>query len=351
VAERAKIKLHAGRPAGHNFPTVEGVAGTQQMMELLRNAGPKDVGICLISGGGSALLPLPVEGVSLEDKQLVTQLLHACGASIDELNTVRKKLSLLKGGGFARAFTGKKLISLILSDVIGDPLSIIASGPTVEDASTNADALAVLEKYDLISKAPASIREVLKQAPPVQDFPPNVENHILGNNQTALQAATRAARDHGYVVLNLGSFFAGDTQQCAKFHAGVVRSILYDAIPFTVPACILSGGETTVDLRGSIGKGGRNQEFVLTLLQELDQVDWMTLTALSGGSDGEDGPTDAAGAIADQDLFLDAKEAGLATSTYLKAHDAYRFFDQIGGLVKTGPTQTNVMDVRVLLIG
>jgi glycerate 2-kinase len=356
-APHSRIQLHAARPAGSNQPTAAGVAGTRRILELLQTAGPDDVALCLISGGGSALLPAPVEGVTLEDKQAVTRLLHACGATINEMNCVRKHLSLSKGGGLARAFAGRALFSLVISDVIGDPLDVIASGPTAADPTTCADALAVLDRYRLTDRTPAAVLDHLRkgaqgQVPEtLKTLPPHVHNFILGNNVRSLAAAAEKAGRLGYRVLNLGSYIEGETQPVAIALAGVARSIRDQGIPVAPPACLLSGGETTVTLAPDHGLGGRNQEFVLAALLKLGPAGMDGVVVLSGGTDGEDGPTDAAGATAGAATLRRAAALGLDGADFLKRNDAFHFFEGAGVLLKTGLTQTNVMDVRVILIG
>jgi hydroxypyruvate reductase/glycerate 2-kinase len=351
-----KIKLQAARPSGSNYPTVEGVAGCEQMLKLLASAGPSDVAICLLSGGGSALLPAPVVGVTLEHKQATTKLLHSSGASINEMNAVRKHLSCVKGGGFARAFRGKALFSFIISDVVGDPLDVIASGPTAPDPTTFADAINVLRHYDLLQKVPRAVREYIESgvAGRVQETLkepiPNVENLIIGSNARSLQAATSLAECRGYKVLNLGSFVEGETREVAIACAGIVRSIVRDESPLAPPCCILIGGETTVTLGSNPGMGGRNTEFVLAMLHKLGPDGMKDVTILSAGTDGEDGPTDTAGAIADSETLAAAAQLGLNPADYLQRHDSHNFFDRAGGLMRTGLTGTNVMDVRVILI-
>ncbi|MFL5241095.1 MAG: glycerate kinase [Gemmataceae bacterium] len=385
------IRLHAARPAGTNEPTREGVEGAEQIIKLLGGAGPDDAAVCLLSGGGSALLPAPAEGISLDDKQQVTRLLHACGATINEMNCVRKHLSQTKGGRLAQAFKGRTLFSLIISDVIGDPLDVIASGPTAADPTTFFDAFEVLKKYQLEGRVPHSIVNCLKRGmqgdipETLKQLPRHVHNQVIGNNARALQAAEKTAERLGYRVLNLGSFLEGETRQVALVHAGILRSIRSNGLPLTPPACLLSGGETTVTLGNFPGKGGRNQEFVLASLVKLAQAGSATargtgqisplssviggeglqdlpahtpevssamedVIILSGGTDGEDGPTDAAGAIADARTLERAHSLGLEPGDFLARHDAYTFFAATGDLLKTGLTQTNVMDVRVLLV-
>jgi hydroxypyruvate reductase/glycerate 2-kinase len=350
------IRLHAARPAGSNHPTVEGVVGTEEMLKLVADAGPDDICVCLLSGGGSALLPAPAPGITLEDKQTVTRLLHACGATIHEMNAVRKHLSRIKGGGLAQAFRGKELFSLIISDVVGDPIDVIASGPTAADSSTFADALRVLDRYGIGEKVPESVRRRLeegaagRQPETLKQLPANVHNIVIGNNRRALDTAHQKAQELGYAVLDLGSFIEGETQQIAVAVAGVIRSILADRRPLAPPCCILSGGETTVTLDSHAGRGGRNQEFVLAAAAALGPEAMHRLVVLSGGTDGEDGPTDAAGAVADADTLLQAAAQGLDVQDFLERHDAYPFFEAVAGLLRTGLTQTNVMDVRVILV-
>jgi hydroxypyruvate reductase/glycerate 2-kinase len=351
-----KIRLHAARPAGTNQPTAEGVAGAGRILDLVAGAGPEDVALCLLSGGGSALLPAPVSGVTLEDKQQVTRLLHACGATINEMNCVRKHLSRIKGGGLARAFTGKALFSLIISDVIGDPLDVIASGPTAADPTTFADALAVLARFNLLARVPAGVLRHLQagQSGAVPEtlkvLPAHVHNFVIANNAQALKAARATAAGLGYRVLNLGSFLEGETRQLATVMAGIVRAIRSEGEPSPPPVCLLSGGETTVTLAENHGKGGRNQEFVLAAALALGSGGLRNVVILSGGTDGEDGPTDAAGATADEGTWARAASQGLDASGFLARNDAYAFFERTGDLLRTGLTQTNVMDVRVILV-
>jgi hydroxypyruvate reductase/glycerate 2-kinase len=351
------ICLHAARPAGTNQPTAEGVAGVRAMLDLVASAGSHDVGLCLLSGGGSALLPAPVAGITLQDKQHVTALLHACGATINEMNCVRKHLSDIKGGRLAQAFNARPLFSLIISDVIGDPLDVIASGPTAADPTTFADALAVLDRYALRPRMPPAVLAHLESGceehidETLKMLPPSVHNVILGNNSRALAAAERQAEALGYTVLNLGSFIEGETRQAAVVLAGIARGIRADGQPMRPPVCLLSGGETTVTLTPGHGRGGRNQEFVLSAAVHLGAAGLHRVVVLSGGTDGEDGPTDAAGAIAEEGTLTRATQAGIDPANYLERHDAYSFFEATGDLLKTGLTQTNVMDVRVILIG
>jgi hydroxypyruvate reductase/glycerate 2-kinase len=351
------IQLHGARSAPDNKPTEAGVEGARRIRSLLESLGPRDLALCLISGGGSALLPAPVPGVTLDDKQAVTGLLHASGATIGEMNAVRKHMSELKGGGLIRCFRGKWLVSLIISDVVGDPLDVIASGPTAADSSTYSDAIGVLQKYRLWDRIPQAVRVHLaagaagKRAETLKHLPRSVTNVVIGNNATALAAAEKEARRLGYRVLNLSSFIEGDAAQVGVVLAGIARGVREQHRPIAPPACILSGGETTVSLRHDSGMGGRNQELVLAAMQHLGANGLAGTVILSGGTDGEDGPTDAAGAIADHRTLRRAIERQLDPLKFLERHDSYHFFKATDGLIKTGLTNTNVMDLRVLLIG
>lgn len=351
-----RIRLHPARPAGSNFPTQAGVAGAEAMLELFATAQSDDVGLCLISGGGSALLPAPVPGVSLEDKLQATRLLHRSGATIHEMNAVRKHLSRIKGGGLARAFRGRKLLSLVISDVVGDPLDVIASGPTSEDRSTFADAVSVLRRYQLWDEVPLSVRSYLEagvtgeKPETLKERLPHIEHCIVASNSRSLRAAERVAAEAGYQVLNLGAYIEGESREVGIALAGIVRGITQEGTPLTPPCCILFGGETTVRLGPHPGRGGRNVELVLAFLLHLGALIDRPLTILSAGTDGEDGPTDAAGALADPDVLRQADRLRLDPRDYLDRHDAYTFFDRCGGLFKTGLTGTNVMDIRLVLL-
>ena len=343
TASPRRIRLHAARPVASNFPTVEGVAGAEEMLALLAGAGPDDVAICLISGGGSALLPAPVEGVSLEAKLAVTKSLHASGATIGEMNCVRKHLSRVKGGRLAEAFRGKLLLSFIISDVVGDPLDVIASGPTAPDPTTFGEAIAILKRYQLWDATPSGVRHHLERGDipeTPKSLPANVRNRIIGSNAVALKAAEAKALSLGYGVMNLGSEVEGETGAVAKSTSALVRTI-------GPGVCILIGGETTVTLGSNPGQGGRNQEFVLAMLVEIGREGMTDVVVLSGGTDGEDGPTDAAGAIADAGTW----DRGTDALGHLRRHDAYPYFAKTGDLLQPGLTGTNVMDLRVILTG
>jgi len=352
-----RVILHPARPAGVNRPTSAGVVGTERILDLLRTLGPRDLVLCLISGGGSALLPAPAGEVTLEDLQELTGLLHGCGASIVEMNAVRKHLSRVKGGGLARAAGKARVVSLIVSDVVGDPVDAIASGPTAADPTTYGVALGVLEKYGLVRRAPRRAVEHLRRGAAgelpetVKRLGGRVANMVIGNNRTALAAAARRARGLGYRVVDLGSRIEGESREVGVVLAGLAEAARDEARPAAAPVCLLSGGETTVSLGDRPGRGGRNQELVLAALAHLGLEGLRDVAVLSGGTDGEDGPTDAAGAVVDSALARRAARLGLDARRALERHDAYPFFEAASGLLKTGPTGTNVMDLRVVLVG
>lgn len=352
-----KIHLHAGRPAGVNEPTREGVEGASAILELVESLSADDLCLVLISGGGSALLPAPIPEITLADKQAVTRFLMHAGATIQELNAVRKRLSRIKGGGLARASRAGWLIGLVISDIVGDPLDMIASGPTYPDPTTDADALAVLEKFDARPPdVPDSVLDYLRSASQVAEpeapFADNVVNYVIGNNATALQAASEQAEQLGYHVISLGSDNTGEANSEGRDLAERCLKLRKQAVAESLPACILSGGEPVVHLAKTDKprKGGRNQQLVLAGLDFLKGDGLKRLVLLSGGTDGEDGPTDAAGAFADASLCGVVEEKGLDPKPYLELNDAYTFFEQVSGLLVTGPTHTNVMDLRVALV-
>jgi hydroxypyruvate reductase len=348
------VRIHE---AGHPVPDDAGIAGGQLVLDHVRGLGFDDLVIVLISGGGSALTPAPVEGITLAEKQALTKALLACGADIREMNTVRKHISRLKGGQLARAAQPARVVTLILSDIVGDPLDAIASGPTVPDPTTYADALSILDRYRIRGEIPAAIRDRLEagargEVPetPKPDNPlfARVSNLIVGSNIQALQAARFEARALGLTPMILSSSIEGETREIARMHAALAREVRTSGNPLPPPACLISGGETTVTLRGS-GKGGRNQEFVLAAA--LDIAGLPRTVILSAGTDGTDGPTDAAGAIADGETCARARAAGLDPRKALDGNDAYPLFEKLGDLILTGPTKTNVMDVRLVLVG
>ncbi|HEY7676789.1 MAG TPA: glycerate kinase, partial [Candidatus Methylomirabilis sp.] len=343
--------------AAHPVPDEAGVDGARRMLALLRDAGQGDLVVACISGGGSALLPLPAEGLGLSDKQVVTRELLACGATIREINAVRKHLSGVKGGLLARAAAPAPVLACIVSDVIGDPLDAIASGPTAPDPTTFGDALGILDRYGLREKVPAGARAHLEagargerpETPkPGDPIFARVTNVLVANSTQALEAAELEANRLGLRALLLSTTVDGETREVARVHAAVAREVRTFGRPVAPPACVISGGETTVTLRGQ-GKGGRNQEFVLAAAVALEGVPGVVV--FSAGTDGTDGPTDAAGAVADGDTCARARALGLDPQAHLDRNDAYPLFQALGDLVITGPTLTNVMDLRLLLIG
>jgi len=343
--------------AGHPVPDEAGVRAADKIRDLLDEATSGDLVIALISGGGSALLPYPVPPVTLSDKQAVTNLLLESGADIGEINCIRKHLSLLKGGGLAKKAYPARLLTLILSDVVNDPLDVIASGPAVGDPTTYADAMAIISRYGLADKVPQTVLDRLRDGAlgkhPETPKPGDPElkeviNLLVGTNTIALQASQDRAREMGYSTTILSSSITGETRDAAADHAALARAIAQTGQPVAPPACVLSGGETTVTIRGP-GKGGRNQEFALAAAMGIEGLPDTLI--LSGGTDGTDGPTDAAGAVADGTTADRAREAGLDPVRYLDSNDSYRFFEKLGDLLMTGPTLTNVMDLRVILVG
>ena len=340
TARLHRIQLH---PCGHPIPDERGAEGARRILEIARSAGPRDLLIALISGGASAMLPAPAPPLTLAGKQALTRQLLASGATIHEMNAVRKHLSLIKGGQLAQAANPATLLTLLLSDVVGDDPGVIGSGPTVPDPSTVADAVRILDKYG-VSVPDGCLRETPKPGDPAFARSRHV---IVGSNKQAIAAAEACARKLGYRTMVLSTTIEGETREIARMHAAIAREILSSNRPIRRPVCLLSGGETTVTVRGR-GLGGRNQEFVLAAILALDGAGPVTI--LSAGTDGIDGPTDAAGAIADSSTLARAAALGLDARRFLDDNDSYRFFDPLGSLLKTGPTGTNVADVRVLLI-
>ena len=347
-----RIHLHPARPAGVNEPTPAGVEGAEQILRLVESLSADDLCIVLLSGGGSALLPAPAAGISLADKLAVTRHLSAAGAEITELNVVRKQLSRIKGGRLARACRAGRLAALIISDVLGDPLDAIASGPTVPDSSTPRQALDVLERYGGRSALPAKIFTFLEHRRSARRAVPRcqVTNRVIGNNALAVDAAGLAAERLGYSH----AMFAATAPEGSADEVGrhlAQLGLNMQAQPG--PDCLISGGEPVVQLAAAErrGKGGRNQQLVLAAAEVLAAGGGgRGIAILSGGTDGEDGPTDAAGAYVDANVLARAKALGLDIADYLARNDAYRFFEPLGALVKTGPTDTNVCDVRVLAV-
>ncbi len=353
------IHLHAARPAGSNSPTAAGILGTRRILELVQNCGPGDLVICLISGGGSALLVAPCAGVSLEDKQAVAELIAAAGGNIEQLNCVRRALSEVKGGGLARQCRAEELITLIISDVLGDPLEVIASGPTIiNDAPPAAVPLQVLVDLGIVGER--RLQNVvhylrsLSRSPREKSLPKPMTrcaHVILGNNADAVDAAGVKAVELGYrYVMQSARQPEGDVLRVAKLAAAAALQVMSQP----EVDCWISGGEPTVALPSmQCGKGGRNQQLALAVLEQLVVQGWPQRADLrefafcSGGTDGEDGPTDAAGAWFNRETYERMQLLGLAPADYLLSADAYRFFEQVQGLLLTGPTGTNVCDLRV----
>ncbi|MBM3146143.1 MAG: glycerate kinase [Chloroflexi bacterium] len=349
--------------AGHPIPDERGVEGAKLIIELLQKTKPNDLVIFLISGGGSALLTAPVPEVPLADLQTLNKLLLSCGADISEVNTLRKHLSQVKGGGLARLAHPAQVISLILSDVIGDPLDVIASGPTVPDPTTYSAALGIIEKYKLTRDMPSSILahlwagtsgeipETPKKDDPVFE---RTQNIIVGNNLEAAQAAREQARQEGFNTLLLTTRLKGEARQIGPALAAIARQIVETGDPIPQPACIIAGGETTVTLNspspremrefgGEVGLGGRNQELALSAVADLAGLQDVFLIAMA--TDGDDGLTDAAGAVVSGETSSQANLRGLNHAKFLARNDAYHFFDPLGDLLKPGLTMTNVNDL------
>ena len=360
--------------SSHPVPDARSLSAATAILELGASLGTelteRDLVIVLVSGGGSALLCAPAAGLTLEDKIITTKQLLACGATINEVNCVRKHLSAVKGGRLAAAFSPATVLTLVLSDVIGDDLDAIASGPTVPDPTTFADALGIVKRYGIEDTLPATViarllagkARLLAGAAGDLDMPDEtpkpgdpvfarVTTVLVGTNRLALAAAETEARRLGYNSLVLSSRITGEAREIAQVFLGIGKDIAASGFPLERPACIIAGGETTVTLRGT-GKGGRNQEMALAFLDSLGRSpkDGENVTFLSAGTDGNDGPTDAAGAVVDLALHHSALAQGLDSAAVLAHNDSYSFFSHAGGLVKTGPTNTNVCDVQVLLV-
>ena len=369
VRSLKRIKLHAARPPRVNEPTAEGVMGAREILRLIESLTADDLCLSLISGGGSALLPAPVDGITLADKLAITQHLSGAGANIQQLNTVRKQLSQIKGGGLARACGAGRLVSLMISDVIGDPLDVIASGPTVPDFSTPREALEVLEEFDARNASISpTVFDYLERAAAHQaaaDRPGcRVTNLVIGNIAVAVDAAGSQAERLGYShAMSAAQALEGAAEDVGRHLAEMAIRMRDEA----GPDCLISGGEPTVKLAeaGRRGLGGRNQQLVLAALIHLLPADdthpadvadsnprlpLEGIVMLSGGTDGEDGPTDAAGAIVDATVVAAMRGRGLDPSDHLSRNDAYHFFQPLDSLIKTGPTHTNVCDLRVVVV-
>jgi hydroxypyruvate reductase len=342
--------------AGHPVPDVRSADAAERVLEIARSAREGDLLIVLLTGGASALLAVPAEGLTLEDKRVVTDGLLRGGATVGELNTVRKHLSRIKGGRLAGAAAPARVVALVLSDVVGDRIDVIASGPTAADPSTFQDALDVLEKYDPENLFPTGVRahlragaagvypETLKPGDPHLG---EVLNLIVGRNRDALDAMRVASDRLGYHTFIISSEFEGEAREVSAARGRLAREVLDHGRPVKAPACLLAGGETTVRVRGK-GKGGRNTESALAFALAIDGL--QGVVGLFAGTDGTDGPTDAAGALVDGATIARARKMGVDGQAFLDENDSYNFFSKVGGLFVTGPTMTNVMDLQIVLI-
>ncbi len=335
--------------AGHPIPDIPGIRAAHRVRAMLRELNARDLLLVTVSGGASALLSAPADPVTLAAKQKTTNLLLRAGADIFQLNAVRKHLSFLKGGRLAALAYPATVVSLLLSDVIGDPLDVIGSGPCAPDPTTFADAIQVLEKFKIVARTPKAVLDLLRKGArgeiaetpkPGDPLFKNVYNVVAGSNALALAAAARQARCLGYRTRILSKNVSGEARDVAPAQIEVLRNVAKR------PACLLAGGETTVTVKGK-GKGGRNQELALAAAIALDGLP--DVLALCAGTDGADGPTDAAGAIVAGDTVVRARRLGLDPYDFLRNNDSYTFFAALGDLVKTGPTGTNVMDIEILL--
>jgi glycerate 2-kinase len=357
VASLQKTTLLEG---GHPEPDEAGCQAAQGLLAFLQdNLGPKDLLLVVISGGGSALLPVPVKEITFEEKRQTTSLLLQSEASIQEINTIRKHLSQIKGGRMLDYTQGAQVLVLLLSDVVGDDLASIASGPTSPDPTTFRQCMEIIQRHGIQEDLPESVSRYLNagvgnQGPAETPKPGDsrfdrVHNVIVGCNIQALQAAAEKAQELGFEPLILSDSITGNTTESALMHVALARQVLKTGDPISAPCCLISGGETTVRLTGD-GKGGRNQEFALWCAREI--ADWSHMKVLfsSLGSDGTDGPTDAAGAVASPETARLATAKGLSIQDHLDRNDSYHFFSEVGGLITTGPTLTNVMDLRFVLI-
>lgn len=336
--------------AAHPVPDAAGREAAQRIFAAVQNLTEDDLVLALISGGGSALLAAPADGITLEDKQAVNKALLASGATISEMNTVRKHLSAIKGGRLARAAYPAKVVALMISDVPGDDASIIASGPTVPDPSTNADAIAIVEKYaidlpDNVRRVLETIEETPKPGDPCFD---RVENVMIATPQASLEAAAAVARENGVTPVILGDSIEGESRDVGLVHAGIARQCALRGQPAEPPCVLISGGETTVTIKTPGGKGGPNTDFLLSMAIALDGAP--NIYALAGDTDGVDGSEDNAGALIYPDTLRRADAAGLSAKAYQAKNDPYTFFKGIGDLLETGPTMTNVNDLRLVLI-
>ena len=353
----APLRRIALREASHPLPDAAGAAAASEMLALVSGLRATDLVICLLSGGGSALLPLPRVGLSLDDKIRTTDLLLRSGADITEINTIRKHLSQIKGGQLARAAFPARLVTLVVSDIVGSPLDAIASGPTVPDTTTYADALAILAKYGLTDRVPPAVRATLRRGAeggepetPKPGDPAFARSHvtIVADNATAAQAAVAEAARLGFHALLLSTYIEGEAREVGKALAGIAREVGATGHPVGRPACIVAGGETTVTVTGH-GRGGRNQEVALGAARALAGLRGTLLVSFA--TDGTDGPTDAAGAVADGTTLARARARGLDPVRHLAENDAYPLLAAVGDLIRIGPTNTNVNDLMLIVSG
>lgn len=342
---------------GHPVPNEAGMRGAAEIREMAAALDANDLLLCLISGGGSALMALPPEGVSLADLQTTTDLLLRAGATIQELNCVRKHLDRLKGGGLATVASPARVIGLVLSDVCGDPLDVIASGPLSPDPTTFDTAVHVLTSRGLWEVLPEAVRDHLEAGlegdvaeTPAEDDPvfERVDVHIVGNNRIAAEAVRRQAERRGYRTLLLSTEVTGEAREVGRVFGAIAREIRTSGEPIAPPACVIAAGETTVTVRGD-GRGGRNQELALGAAFVLRGMHGVVVGSI--GTDGIDGPTDAAGALVDGTTVARALEQGIDTAETLSRNDAYALLQAVDGLISTGPTGTNVMDLQIVIVG
>ncbi|HEY7163756.1 MAG TPA: glycerate kinase [Candidatus Binatia bacterium] len=348
-----KLKL---LQAGHPVPDQNGLGATRELLEIVRNAAARDLILCLLSGGASALMVAPFAELTLDDKQATTRLLLGCGATIQEINTIRKHISAVKGGRLAQAAYPATVVTLILSDVIGDDVETVASGPFSPDSTTFTHCVQTLERCSLLERIPPRVRlllesgvkgEIPETPKPGDAVFAKVQNLIIGNNRTALCGAQQHAAELGYNPMILSDPAQGEARQAALAHAAMVKELIGDGKPAGRPVCVISGGETTVTVRGN-GRGGRNQEFALAAAMAIEGEE--NIVILSGGTDGSDGPTEAAGGIIDGLTVRRGKDRGLDPRVSLENNDSYAFLKATDDLLMTGPTLTNVMDLQLALV-
>ena len=349
-----RVRYH---PATHPIPTRKGLEAVLAMLRLVENVSREDMVIVLLSGGGSALMTLPVQGISLNDEARVTSLLLKSGASIDEINTVRKHLSQLKGGRLAARLYPATVLTLIISDVVGDGIDAIASGPTAPDPTTFHDSEQVLKKYDLWSQIPKNTRRVISAglSGSIPETPKRnnkvfmrVHNVIVGNNRASCLAAASAMTKAGYKTQVLSIQITGEAREAGRIFGSIVRDIRENSLPFAPPAALVAGGETTVTVRGK-GKGGRNQELALAAAVKITGSGEVVVGSFA--TDGIEGGTDAAGALADGSTITRGLKFGMDPEEYLRSNDSYHYFSRLEDLVITGPTGTNVNDIMILAVG